>query len=146
MVTARIDAASLRSGESGGLVIAGRDTAALRVSRDPGGLAVELRSGKDVDKDGADEPGGRVLLPEAPIWLRVRVEKDPTSSPAESSPAARFSYSLDGKVFNPLGALFRARPGVWVGARVGLFALGPVKSSSPPGFVDIDWFRIEELK
>jgi hypothetical protein len=36
----------------------------------------------------------------------------------------RFSYSLDGKTFTPLGEPFTANVGRWVGAKVGVFAAG----------------------
>ncbi len=46
-----------------------------------------------------------------------------------------FSYSTDGKRFEPLGESFAAKPGVWIGAKVGLFAVGA------SGYADYDWFR-----
>jgi hypothetical protein len=44
--------------------------------------------------------------------------------------------------FTPIGDEFTARPGVWVGAKVGVFALsGPAATAS--GHADWDWFRVE---
>ena len=58
----------------------------------------------------------------------------------------RFSYSLDGKAFVPLGAEFETRPGRWVGAQIGLFAQAqdgtPASVATSVGFADFDWFRI----
>jgi unsaturated rhamnogalacturonyl hydrolase len=45
---------------------------------------------------------------------------------------ARFSTSRDGKTFTPSGKPFVARPGRWIGAKVGLF-----------GDADFDFFRVE---
>jgi hypothetical protein len=56
-----------------------------------------------------------------------------------------FFYSADGRLFTRLGHRFRAREGQWVGAKVGLFALGQ-ENSARAGFLDIDWFRIEPLR
>jgi hypothetical protein len=50
----------------------------------------------------------------------------------------RFGYSIDGKRFDPLGERFSAQPGMWIGAKVGLFSLG-----SGHGYADYDWFRFE---
>jgi hypothetical protein len=54
----------------------------------------------------------------------------------------RFSYSVDGTNFNDVGTPFTAKQGRWIGAKVGLYALGTV-AVSEYGFADIDWFRIE---
>lgn len=68
------------------------------------------------------------------IFLRVQV----------SSPDAqcRFSYSIDGGQFMPVGELFTAKPGKWVGAKVGLYCLSQAGSKAG-GYLDADWFRIE---
>jgi hypothetical protein len=47
-----------------------------------------------------------------------------------------FSYSTDGKTFAILGEPFTAKPGVWIGAKVGLFSIG-----AGQGYADYDWFR-----
>lgn len=54
----------------------------------------------------------------------------------------RFAYSVDGTNFTDVGTPFTARQGRWIGAKVGLHALGTVPVSEY-GFADIDWFRIE---
>jgi beta-xylosidase/acetyl esterase/lipase len=48
-----------------------------------------------------------------------------------------FSYSQDGIAFTPLGELFDAAMGRWVGAQVGLFTTG-----APGAWVDIDYVRV----
>ena len=53
----------------------------------------------------------------------------------------KFSYSTDGKEFVSLGTDFIAKPGVWIGAKVGLFCLNPNMQISK-GFADFEWFRI----
>lgn len=52
-----------------------------------------------------------------------------------------FSFSRDGKKFEALGEGFKAKAGIWIGAKVGLFALGPMEANKR-GHADYDWFRI----
>jgi hypothetical protein len=52
-----------------------------------------------------------------------------------------FSVSLDGKRFTETGEPFEAEAGKWIGAKVGLYALG-TKGTNDTGWVDVDWFRI----
>lgn len=63
------------------------------------------------------------------VYLRVEVNKN-----AE----CRFSHSSDGKRFDSLGEPFIAQPGMWIGAKVGLFSSGSAR-----GYADYDWFRFE---
>jgi len=70
----------------------------------------------------------------ASVYLRVAV----------SSPDAqcKFSYSLDGKDYKMLGEAFTARPGKWIGAKMGLSCLNAPDGKNG-GYGDIDWFRVE---
>jgi len=79
---------------------------------------------------------GRVLNPAAlraadglrtrPTYLRVTVTPHAV---------CRFSTSADGKTWTRIGAPFVARPGKWIGAKVGLY-----------GDADFDWFRVEPFE
>jgi hypothetical protein len=53
----------------------------------------------------------------------------------------RFSFSLDGNEFQPIGGSLEATAGVWIGAKVGVFCLNPGINKSA-GFADFDWFRM----
>ncbi len=67
------------------------------------------------------------------IWLRAEL------LPGD---VCQYSWSTDGKDFAPLGPPCRVTPGVWVGAKVGLFCITPslVPTTS---HADFDWFEIE---
>ena len=103
--------------------------------------------GEDPDGDGKGEPvakyrkpnAGREYPVQAPqttdefnshdlktksVFLRVSM----------SDGICEFSYSTDGNNFSPAGEPFVAKPGVWIGAKVGLFSLGQ-------GYAEYDWFR-----
>ncbi|KEO72642.1 glycoside hydrolase family 43 protein [Anditalea andensis] len=53
----------------------------------------------------------------------------------------QFSFSEDGTNFTRVGQSFKAQPGKWIGAKVGLFAVRESQINDS-GYADIDWFRI----
>ncbi|WP_347840328.1 glycoside hydrolase 43 family protein [uncultured Draconibacterium sp.] len=68
------------------------------------------------------------------IFFRVKVEKGALCS---------FSFSTDGNKFKEVGEKLEAKPGRWIGAKIGYFALrNDITNDS--GTVDIDWFRIDK--
>jgi hypothetical protein len=65
-------------------------------------------------------------------FLRVDVANDAI---------CRFSYSPDGTTYHTIGKEFKAAPGTWIGAKVGLFSINPnIKESA--GYADFDRFRV----
>jgi Beta xylosidase C-terminal Concanavalin A-like domain len=53
----------------------------------------------------------------------------------------RFSYSRDGEHYTAIGPALAAREGVWIGAKLGIFALSPNLATSD-GYADFAWFRV----
>ena len=49
---------------------------------------------------------------------------------------------MDGVAFTEIGTPFVAKPGRWIGAKVGLFALSS-KPAAEFGYADYDWFKVE---
>ncbi len=76
----------------------------------------------------------QVLIKAGPadIYLRVTVKKEGVCT---------FSYSMDGANFIAVKGSFRAAPGQWIGARLGMFCTSEVKTNDC-GYANIDWFRI----
>jgi beta-xylosidase len=111
-----------------GLVVMGQAYSALLISQEDGDLQLQQISNKDGWSD-ADEIVHETVkgLPRR-VWLRVEVAQG-----AECT----FSFSTDGQHFVGLGDPFIAGPGRWIGAKIGLVALG---SGS---YVDFDEFRIK---
>jgi hypothetical protein len=68
------------------------------------------------------------------IFLRVSVNKNGV---------CRFGYSLDGKDFIMFKEDFIAKPGKWVGAKLGLFATCSTRTNDT-GYAEIDWFMMEK--
>lgn len=69
------------------------------------------------------------------IYLQVTVTGD-----AE----CQFGYSLNGQDYYEAGPSFAASAGRWVGAKMGIFAIGAA-GKQPSGYSDFDWFRVEEI-
>ena len=66
------------------------------------------------------------------IYFRIQVKKGAVCT---------FSFSNDGVNYKETGLDFEAKPGRWIGARIGYFALCE-SITNDSGTVDIDWFRI----
>jgi beta-xylosidase len=111
----------------------GLDYAYLSVKKRPEGLFVSQVVCKDADKQGAEREGAGVALKGATVYLRVKVS---------GAAVCDFSYSEDGKTYSRVGEPFNARPGRWIGAKVGVFA-SRVGRTRENGYADFDWFRFE---
>ena len=75
-----------------------------------------------------------VVLAHAPDALYLRMNM------AEGAKAS-FSYSLDNLRFVPAGAPLPISKGRWVGAQMGVFAVGE-RSGAKPSSLDVDYFRV----
>jgi beta-xylosidase len=123
-VTTLVDGSLLREGQRSGLMIMGRDYSYIAIN---GPRLVQMTS-IDAAKGTPETEHGSVQLKTKSVVLRVSI----------NDAVCEFSYSTDGKTFERLGDLFTAKPGVWIGAKVGLFTIG-----SGQGHADYDWFRFE---
>ena len=124
------------TGERTGLVVMGADYAVLTIENRADGLILVQNVCRKADKKGKEEENASVKLSDNTLFLRVKVKKD-----SEKEAICSFSYSVDGKKFISLGENFTAKPGKWIGAKVGLFITRP-KAVNDGGWVDIDWFRV----
>lgn len=124
------------TGERTGLVVMGVDYAVLAIENRADGLILVQNVCRKADKKGKEEENASVKLSDNTLFLRVKVKKD-----SEKEAICSFSYSVDGKKFISLGENFTAKPGKWIGAKVGLFITRP-KAVNDGGWVDIDWFRV----
>jgi len=126
-VTTLVDVSHLREGERSGLLMMGRDYSYLAVTRDARGYRLVRVVCLDAPKGGNEKQIDAVELKNSAVYFRVEMTDDGV---------CRFSYSFDGKTFAELGETFTAQPGMWIGAKVGLFSIG-----SSQGYADYDWFR-----
>jgi len=125
-------------GERTGIVIMGKSYAGLALKSGADGLVslVSLRC-RNAIKGTAERE--EVVLPKispaSGVYFRVKVT---------AGKLCRFSYSLDGVRFVDVGDVFEAEEGLWIGAKMGLFALRNSRTNDS-GYADVDWFRVEHL-
>jgi len=131
--TTLLDARGMKSGSKAGLVIMGLDYAYLAITRVGAEWRVVKVVAKNADRGTPEVTEASEALASGRVYLRASVQ-----------PEARcqFSFSRDGKEFTTVGGFFAARPGVWIGAKVGLFSIA-APGSRRAGAVDVDWFRME---
>ncbi len=111
-----------RPGEEAGLIVSGVPSASLGLHRTASGNRLILQiNGQEVF--GCDINGDRI---------RLRVE-------IQDGGACHWSYATTGG-FIPLPQPFQARPGVWIGAKVGLYTRQS-GGAAGSGFADFGYFR-----
>lgn len=131
--TAKLSFKPRLEGEKAGMVIFGADYAYLSVVKKAGGNYFSFSMCTDADKgkpeiliDGEKMKGDE-------IYIRVEVRK---------GGEYEFSLSEDGKTYTSFIEKLVAKPGRWVGAKLGLFCTRTAKTNDS-GYVDVDWFRVE---
>jgi len=132
--TTKIKLTANSDGKRAGLVIMGSDYASVCITKKNQRLFVVQAVCTNTLQNGKEQVIEEQPVQTNAVFLRVKV----------LSPDARcqFSYSIDGNRFEPVGNEFKAKPGKWIGAKVGLFAVSPMHTEAG-GYADFDWFRIE---
>jgi beta-xylosidase len=104
--------------EAVGLIVMGLDYAYISLTKQADAFHVSQTVCKEADRHLSENRSGDTLLPRGTaasstmtIYLRVSVS---------NGAVCRFSYSVKGKEFSPIGGPFTARQGKWIGAKVGI--------------------------
>ena len=108
-------------GEEAGLAIVGRQSAALAIVRDGDAHQIIFRT------NGAST----TLLTRAGASVRLRVH-------VADGGECTFAFATDAGKFTPVEKTFQAQPGVWIGARVGIYS---TRTAASGGHADFDYFR-----
>ena len=117
--------------EAAGLVVFGMDYAYVALRRTPDGVSVVMTRAMRAESGAEERVVARTPIATNVVVLRATVD---------DGARCRFAWSADGVHFTPIGEPFQARPGKWVGAKVGIFA--ERDRASGPAHADFDWFRI----
>jgi len=120
-------------GERTGLIVFGTDYAYISLLKKTDGNYIQYAYCKEADKGKSESINEAGKLNGTDVFFRVRVN---------SGASCQFSYSEDGINFKELGDKLIAKPGRWVGAKLGLFCTRTSKTNDS-GFADVDWFKLE---
>lgn len=131
--TTRIRFTPHMEGDAAGLIIMGMDYAALRVEQADGQLQVSHVICKGAMDGKEENVSAQYKTEHQELYLRVDIREGGVCS---------FSFSEDGAHFTEMKEPFKAAPGRWIGAKVGLFATSTTPTNDK-GYADVDWFRIE---
>lgn len=122
--------------EKAGLAIMGLSYANLALKKMNGAVYLVFTTCTNADKGHAEEETVIMKLDTETICLRVRIT---------AGGRCMFSYSTNGNDFTETGSAFKAEPGRWIGAKVGIFCTRESQTNDS-GYADFDWFRIEEVR
>ena len=120
-------------GEKAGLVIMGKKWAYITLIKTKDGLQAGMFEGAYNQCEDLTRAIETIQFDATTCYFRVA---------ADSSGTCRFSYSTNGEKYTSIGRDFLAEPGVWIGAKVGLFCINPNMTNSK-GYGDFEWFRVE---
>jgi beta-xylosidase len=123
----------LLDGERTGLIILGVSYASVSLVKNGKEVQIVYADCKDADKGAKEKQKVLGVLDGKSCWFRVQVGE---------GGICRFSYSTDGNNFKEAGGPFKAEPGRWVGAKVGIFCSRNTRINDA-GYADYDWFRVE---
>jgi beta-xylosidase len=136
MVTTKLSFTSKQPGERTGLMIFGTDYAYISIGQQLNTKVIRMSACFKADEGNNEIDQDTEKIDNAETYLRIKVT---------TGGICEFSYSSDGLSFKKIGATFIAKPGRWVGAKVGIFCARR-QLTNDAGFADFDWFRIEKIK
>ncbi|XBO86785.1 hypothetical protein AAGG52_05455 [Bacillus licheniformis] len=116
-----------------GLAVMGREYAYLGLSKLENGYRVSVYKGR-MEGEQEDVKTEECGVHAETIYLRVTVDEQAL---------CRFSYSMDQRHFTQIGDSFQAVPGLWTGAKAGVYCTDTGGADGQDGWCDIDWFSVE---
>jgi len=125
------------SGKTAGLVIMGTDYQSVVVTNKPDGFYLQLIRAEKAEKNNPEKVLFETKLKSNEAYLQVKVNNP--------NGICQFSYSENGKKYTDIGEPFQAKPGKWIGAKVGLYSIS-LKDAKRGGYADFDYFRITNNK
>ncbi|MDR3652184.1 MAG: glycoside hydrolase 43 family protein [Paludibacter sp.] len=132
--TTKVDFYSKTTEEKTGLIVMGWDYSYLALVKKENGFELQQSTCIDAEQKSTETILATKSISESKVYLRVEVK---------NGAICTFSYGIDGTKFIPFGQPFRARQGKWIGAKVGIFCLNPLKTGTR-GYADFDWFHIDK--
>ncbi|MBC3875814.1 glycoside hydrolase 43 family protein [Undibacterium sp. LX15W] len=117
-----------------GLVVYGQQYVWAGLKKLDGHTNVVLATCTDILKQCQETITHSIPLQQSKLYLRLEMKE---------FALAQFSYSLDGRRYQPLGKAFTATAGRWVGAKLGLFSIadGVRETKTNNDYADFSAFR-----
>ncbi|MBD0379514.1 glycoside hydrolase family 43 protein [Paenibacillus sedimenti] len=133
--TAKLAIVPNQLGALTGLTVFGHAYRYVALQSAEAGYRLVFVEGRGDKEASSEEITASVSIPDTygSIYLRVSIEPEASCI---------FSYSFDHTAYHPIGDVFEAVPGGWVGAKLGLFCLQHNEALSH-AYADIEWFHIE---
>jgi beta-xylosidase len=115
-----------------GLILFGLDYAFVSVVKGEDGLYTVYQECFGANKNKREINGEHFPVDGNSFYLKIKMEKDGV---------CHFGFSENGEKFTMIDKSFTAKPGKWVGAKIGMFCLRN-NITNDAGFADIDWIRV----
>ncbi|MDH2208300.1 MULTISPECIES: glycoside hydrolase family 43 protein [Empedobacter] len=122
-------------GKTAGLLIMGTDYQSLVITNKKDGYYLQLIRAEKAEKNNPEKILSEVKLSTNEVFLKVKV--------SEPNGICQFSFSENGKKYTSIGEPFQAKPGKWIGAKVGIYSMSS-QDAKRGGYADFDWFRIDK--
>jgi len=136
MATTKFSFNSKLEGEQFGFIVLGSDYAYISVLKKADGNYISFGNCKNADRGNTETVTNGEKINEEEIYFRIIVFK---------GAVCEFSYSKDGVSYKKIGEKFIAKPGRWVGAKLGFFCTRTIKTNDS-GYADIDWFHLDSIQ
>lgn len=122
-----------KEGKTAGLLVMGTDYQSIVITNKADGYYVQLRRAEKADRGGEEKVIFESKLKGNEAYFKVKV--------SEPNGLYQFSFCEDGKKFKDVGDKFQAKPGKWIGAKVGLYSVS-TQEANRGGYADFDYFRV----
>lgn len=143
-VTTKLRLTAKAEGQTGGLIMMGRDYSALVVKRVGREFKLLQLTCKNADRGKAQEEKLiAVLKPSAEdrIDYKPAIHEDIYLRLTVCDGMMHFAYSQNGRKYTDCGDEFKMREGAWIGAKFGFVAFENSEKTDR-GWVDADWIRV----
>lgn len=122
-------------GEKFGIVVMGLDYASLSLTANKKDLILQYNTCTKADKGNVEQQNTIDTLSSTNyIYFQIRINK---------GAVCEFSYSNGSNNFKNIPGTFTAKPGKWIGAKIGFFCTRDF-TTNDSGYADIDWFRVRQ--
>ena len=119
-----------------GLIIFGSDYAFISLEKRVDGIFAVYQDCSSADKNANEMSGQHFPVSGTAFYLQIRIKK---------GGVCQFGFSENGEMFTMIDKSFIAKPGRWVGAKIGMFCLRN-NITNDAGYAEVDWFHIEKNK